>query len=137
LPEAAAAAPTRGPLLLVEDNEINQVVARSFLEHLGFEVDVSGDSDGAFGALRERDYALILMDCQMPGMDGYETTRRIRAGEVGERAQRTPIVALTAHASPDDRRRCLDAGMNDYLAKPVNVQSLAATLERWLLTERV
>ena len=137
LPEAAAAAPTRGPLLLVEDNEINQVVARSFLEHLGFEVDVSGDASGAFGALRERDYALILMDCQMPGMDGYETTQRIRAGEVGEWAQRTPIVALTAHASPDDRRRCLDAGMNDYLAKPVNVQSLAATLERWLLAERV
>ena len=136
LPEPAAAA-TRGPLLLVEDNEINQVVARSFLEHLGFEVDVSGDATGAFGALRERDYALILMDCQMPGMDGYETTRRIRAGEVGERAQRTPIVALTAHASPDDRRRCLDAGMNDYLAKPVNVQSLAATLERWMLPERV
>ena len=73
----------------------------------------------------------------MPGMDCDEMTRRIRAGEVGEHAQRTPIVALTAHASPDDRRRCLDAGMNDYLAKPVNVQSLAATLERWLLAERV
>jgi CheY-like chemotaxis protein len=135
--ETAVTGGTRGPLLLVEDNEINQVVARSFLEHLGFEVDVSGDAGGAFDALRGRDYALILMDCQMPGMDGYEATRRIRAGEVGPRAQRTPIVALTAHASPDDRQRCLDAGMDDYLAKPINVQSLAATLDRWLVPERV
>ena len=77
------------------------------------------------------------MDCQMPGMDGYETTRRIRAGEVGLRGQRTPIVALTAHASPADRQRCLEAGMNDYLAKPINVQSLGATLDRWLTAERV
>jgi signal transduction histidine kinase/CheY-like chemotaxis protein len=126
----------RGPVLLVEDNEINQAVARSFLEHLGFDVDVSGDAAAALGSLRERDYAVILMDCQMPGMDGYETTRRIRAGEAGHRAQRTPIVALTAHASPADRQRCLQAGMDDYLTKPINVQSLGATLERWLDAER-
>jgi CheY-like chemotaxis protein len=134
---ASVLAVTKGPVLLVEDNEINQAVARSFLEHLGFEVDVCGDAGGALAALRERDYAVILMDCQMPGMDGYETTRRIRAGEVGLRGQRTPIVALTAHASPADRQRCLEAGMNDYLAKPINVQSLGATLDRWLAAERV
>lgn len=132
-PGAAAA---RGRVLLVEDHEINQVVARSFLEHLGFEVDVASDASGAMSALDARDFAVVVMDCQMPGMDGYELTQRIRAGEAGSRAQRTPIIALTAHATPADRERCLDAGMNDYLAKPVNVQLLGSTLERWLAPTR-
>jgi signal transduction histidine kinase/CheY-like chemotaxis protein len=132
----AAAGRARGRVLLVEDHEINQVVARSFLEHLGFEVHVASDAAGAFAALGARDYALLLMDCQLPGMDGYELTRRIRAGEAGAQAQRAPIVALTAHATPADRERCLQAGMNDYLAKPVNPQQLGSTLERWLAPTR-
>ena len=139
---AAAGAATAGPatprgrVLLVEDHEINQVVARSFLEHLGFEVDVAADAADAMSALDARDFAVVVMDCQMPGMDGYELTQRIRDGEAGLRAQRTPIIALTAHATPADRERCLAAGMNDYLAKPVNVQLLGSTLERWLAPTR-
>ena len=133
---AATGATPRGRVLLVEDHEINQVVARSFLEHLGFEVDVASDAAGAMAALDARDFAVVVMDCQMPGMDGYELTRRIRDGEAGSRAQRTPIIALTAHATPADRERCLQAGMNDYLAKPVNVQLLGSTLERWLAPTR-
>lgn len=133
---AAAASLPRGRVLLVEDHEINQVVARSFLEHLGFEVDVASDAAGALASLDARDYVALLMDCQMPGMDGYELTRRIRAGDAGLRAQRAPIIALTAHATPADRERCLQAGMNDYLAKPVNPQLLGITLERWLAPTR-
>jgi len=132
----AVAAGTRGRVLLVEDHEISQVVARAFLEHMGFEVDVSGDAPSALSSLIDRDYVLILMDCQLPGMDGYELTRRIRAAEAGPRARRTPIVALTAHATPADRQRCLDAGMNDYLTKPVGPQQLADTVQRWLPAPR-
>jgi two-component system sensor histidine kinase/response regulator len=132
----AAAAGSRGRVLLVEDHEISQVVARAFLEHMGFEVDVSGDAPSALSSLIDRDYVLILMDCQLPGMDGYELTRRIRAAEAGPRARRTPIVALTAHATPADRQRCLDAGMNDYLTKPVGPQQLADTVQRWLPAPR-
>jgi two-component system sensor histidine kinase/response regulator len=130
------AAGSRGRVLLVEDHEISQVVARAFLEHMGFEVDVSGDAPSALSSLIDRDYVLILMDCQLPGMDGYELTRRIRAAEAGPRARRTPIVALTAHATPADRQRCLDAGMNDYLTKPVGPQQLADTVQRWLPAPR-
>jgi len=137
LPAAAAATgAARGRVLLIEDHEINQVVAQSFLEHLGFEVDVAADASSALQALGGRDYALLLMDCQMPGMDGYELTRRIRAGEVGARAQRAPIIALTAHATPADKERCLAAGMNDYLAKPVNQQQLGRTIAHWLTPPR-
>jgi CheY-like chemotaxis protein len=124
-------------VLLVEDNEINQVVARSFLEHMGFEVDVAADADGALAALRAHDPLLVLMDCQLPGTDGYQLTRRLRAGEAGPRAQRLPVIALTAHATPADRERCLQAGMNDYLAKPVSQEQLAAAMARWLLPARV
>jgi signal transduction histidine kinase/ActR/RegA family two-component response regulator len=123
----------RGRVLLVEDNEINQVVARSFLEHMGFEVDVAADASDAFAALLAHDHVLVLMDCQLPGTDGYELTRRLRAGDAGARAQRLPVIALTAHASPADRERCLQAGMNDYLAKPVSQEQLAAVLARWLV----
>lgn len=133
---AGGATALRGRVLLVEDHEINQVVARSFLEHLGFEVDVAADATGALAALDARDYAALVMDCQMPGMDGYELTRRIRDGEAGPVAQRTPIIALTAHATPADRQRCIEAGMNDYLSKPVNPQQLGSTLERWLAPRR-
>jgi CheY-like chemotaxis protein len=134
---AAALTPRRGRVLLVEDNEINQVVARSFLEHMGFEVDVAADADGALAALRAHDPLLVLMDCQLPGTDGYQLTRRLRAGEAGPRAQRLPVIALTAHATPADRERCLQAGMNDYLAKPVSQEQLAAAMARWLLPARV
>jgi two-component system sensor histidine kinase/response regulator len=137
LPSTAPPAPgTRGRVLLVEDHEISQVVARAFLEHMGFEVDVAADAPSALTSLIDRDYLLILMDCQLPGMDGYELTRRIRAAEAGPRARRTPIVALTAHATPADRQRCLDAGMNDYLTKPVGPQQLGDTVQRWLPAPR-
>ncbi|MED5619463.1 response regulator [Ideonella sp. BN130291] len=128
---ATRPAGSRGRVLLVEDNEINQMVSRAFVEHLGFEVDVAEAAPAALKALQARDYALVLMDCQLPEVDGYELTRRMRAGEAGARAQRMPVVALTAHATPADRERCLAAGMNDYLTKPVDTARLAATLDRW------
>jgi CheY-like chemotaxis protein len=136
-PPAAGTPAWRGRVLLVEDNEINQVVARSFLEQMGYEVDATEDAAGALRALGARDYALLLMDCQIPDIDGFELTRRIRAGEVGPRAQRAPIIALTAHASPADRDRCLAAGMDDYLAKPFDRAGLASTVERWMAPARL
>ncbi len=132
----AAPVPSSGRVLLVEDNEVNQIVAQSFLEHLGYEVDLAADADTALSSLHARDYAAVLMDWQLPGIDGCELTRRMRAGEAGLRAQRTPVIALTAHATPGDRERCLAAGMNDYLAKPVDPQQLGATLSWWLSADR-
>lgn len=122
----------RGRVLLVEDDEVNQVVARSFVEHLGHEADVAADAQAALEALQARDYALVLMDCELPEVDGLELTRRIRAGAAGPRAQRAPVVALTAHATAADRERCLAAGMDDYLTKPVEPAKLDAALRRWL-----
>lgn len=110
-----------GAILLVEDNPVNQKVVLAMLRKRGYEVDVAGDGLGAIEALREKRYALVLMDVQMPGLDGLETTRRIRAEE---RFKQLPIVAMTAHAMSGDRERCLDAGMNAYLAKPVDQRNL-------------
>jgi CheY-like chemotaxis protein/nitrogen-specific signal transduction histidine kinase/HPt (histidine-containing phosphotransfer) domain-containing protein len=127
--------PRRGPggprakLLVVEDNEVNQLVAKSMAERLGYEVDVVSDGSLAVQATERSEYGAVLMDCHMPVMDGFAATRAIRARGGAGRA--LPIIAMTAGASDEDRERCMEAGMDDYLSKPVDLVRLAAVLEHW------
>ncbi len=115
-------------LLVVEDNPINMVVMRGILGKLGYHsIETAQDGLEAIAAVEHSYPDLILMDCQMPNLDGYEATRRLR-----DLGLKTPIVAMTAHAMSGDREQCLAAGMNDYLTKPIAVDDLAATLDRWL-----
>jgi CheY-like chemotaxis protein/HPt (histidine-containing phosphotransfer) domain-containing protein len=119
-----------GRVLLVEDNAINQRVARRFLERLGCEVQVVGDGKQAVDAFQRNSYGFILMDMQMPVMDGIEATRLIREIEGGTR--HTPIVALTANAMMGTLERCLGAGMDDYLTKPLDISRLQDVLDRFM-----
>ncbi|GAA5019505.1 hypothetical protein GCM10023258_07180 [Terrabacter aeriphilus] len=120
-----------GLVLVVEDNEVNQLVAQGVLESLGYAVVLASNGVEGVAAHRERadDLVAVLMDCQMPQMDGYEATRLIRAHE--RPGRRLPVVAMTASAIAGERERCLQAGMDDFLTKPVDVTLLAATLQRW------
>ncbi len=140
--EKAAAAPAqeaerRDPasfrLLLAEDNEVNRLVALSQLEALGYPVDAVENGFEALAALESQSYDLVLMDCQMPELDGYEATRRIRAQQASWRD--LPVIAVTAHAMKGDREKCLAAGMNDYVSKPFRREELVAVLEEWLPVE--
>lgn len=135
-PEAGRAAKQKtelvGRVLLVEDNLINQKLAVAMLKKQDLHVDLANNGKEALEALSQHDYQLILMDCQMPVMDGFEATERIRAGDAGSVAAQTPILALTANAMPEDIQRCLDVGMDDHLAKPFTLATLQATLVRWL-----
>jgi two-component system, sensor histidine kinase and response regulator len=117
-------------VLLAEDNVINQKLASRLLEKLGAEVTVAEDGAAAITHLAAMPFDVVFMDCQMPVMDGYEATRRIRAGAAGAAAATTPVIALTAHAFSADRDRCLAAGMNDYLTKPIDVKVLRSVLAR-------
>jgi signal transduction histidine kinase/ActR/RegA family two-component response regulator/HPt (histidine-containing phosphotransfer) domain-containing protein len=128
-PPIASVTPSRGRLLVAEDNIVNQKVAARILERLGYEVDVAATGDEAVAAVRRQTYAAILMDGQMPHTDGFEATRIIRALE-GTR--HTPIIALTASAMTGDRERCLAAGMDDYVPKPIGPEQLEAVLRRWI-----
>ena len=122
--------PWRGAqILVIDDNRINARVAEQLLKVLHCEVTCADSGESAIAAATETDFDLILMDCQMPGMDGFETTRRIRAREAS--GVRTAIVALTANAMEGDREQCLQAGMDDYLAKPISRDQLRSTLARW------
>jgi signal transduction histidine kinase/ligand-binding sensor domain-containing protein/CheY-like chemotaxis protein len=121
----AAVRPLR--ILVAEDNRVNQMLMRRLLEKEGHAVWLASNGEEAVAACREREFDLVLMDVQMPGLDGQEATRRIRAGERGRRAL---IVALTAHAMAGDRERCIEAGMDDYLAKPVDVVELRRVVAR-------
>jgi signal transduction histidine kinase/DNA-binding response OmpR family regulator len=122
-----------GRILLVEDHPINREVALSMLALFGEESEVACNGLEALDRLDAGDFGLVLMDCQMPEMDGYEATRRIREREVRERGgKHIPIVALTANALKEDRSICLKAGMDDYLAKPFTKDQLQAILEKWL-----
>ncbi len=122
----------RGRALVVEDNAVNQVVARGVLESLGFEVEVVDHGGEAVAAMTAAPsaYDVVLMDCQMPVMDGYDATRAIRA--MAPPAGRVPIVAMTAAVASQERERCLAAGMDDFLSKPVDVAALEAALVRWV-----
>ena len=118
-------------LLVVEDDPVHQEVARGMLACLGYGVDIAVNGHAALTALANHDYALVLMGCQMPGLDGYAITRAIRAGAGGVRDANVPIVALIAPALPAERVHCLAAGMSDYLTKPIDSGRLQATLARW------
>jgi len=119
-----------GTVLLAEDNDVNQLVATLMLESYGLQVDLAADGLSAVTAVAHTRYDLVLMDCQMPGMDGFAATAAIRAGE--RAAGRCVIVALTAHAMDGDRERCLAAGMDDYLTKPLMREDLVRVLQRWI-----
>jgi CheY-like chemotaxis protein len=118
-------------VLLVEDTAMNRQLARVLLNRLGWEVDEAHDGAQALMALEHTRYAVVLMDCMMPVMDGYEATRRFRAIEAERGLHRTPIVALTASAIDGDRERCFEAGVDDYLTKPYTSANFAAVLARW------
>jgi len=120
--------------LVIEDNPVNQKVASAMLIRLGLQPDTARDGIEALELLKTRPYryAVILMDCQMPVMDGYETTRRIRQWEQDQELPAAPVIALTADVSPATEESCLSSGMNDYLTKPVRRESLQAVLNRWI-----
>jgi two-component system, sensor histidine kinase and response regulator len=120
----------RGRVLLVEDNVLNQVVAVGILGKLGYDADVVDNGPAAVEAVAGGAYAAVLMDCRLPGLDGYQVTAEVRRREGATR--HTPIIAMTASATPQDRDRCLAAGMDDHLTKPVLVADLRAVLARWL-----
>jgi signal transduction histidine kinase/CheY-like chemotaxis protein/HPt (histidine-containing phosphotransfer) domain-containing protein len=122
----------RGLVLLVEDHPVNQQVAHRLLERLGLKVETAGHGAEALEKIKQRHYDLVLMDCQMPVLDGYSATRRLREREQRETIPRLPVIAMTAHAMAGDRERCLEAGMDDYLTKPLDRVLLAETLARWL-----
>ncbi|WP_206668556.1 response regulator [Pseudomonas saliphila] len=126
---AAAQVQTGRTLLLVEDNQVNQMVAKGMLSRLGYQVMVAEHGEAALALLQENDFDLVLMDCNMPVMDGYETTRRIREQP---QWQALPVIALTANAMEEDRQRCTDAGMNDYLVKPFKREDLQNMMNKWL-----
>ncbi len=116
-------------ILIAEDNLINQTVTRKMLSVLGCVSDVVPSGDRAIRAVADGDYDLVLMDCHMPGVDGFEATCRIR--ELEANGERIPIVALSASAMGEDRRRCFKAGMDDFLAKPTPIEDLRAAIKRW------
>ncbi|MGI9501907.1 MAG: response regulator, partial [Geminicoccaceae bacterium] len=125
------------PLILcAEDNPVNQKVIRLQLEKLGYRVHMTADGKEALAAWRSQSFALLLTDCHMPNMDGYDLTRAIRTEEQG-RAKSTHIVALTANALEGEARICLEAGMDGYLSKPVDMAKLKETLARWIETPAV
>lgn len=119
-------------VLLVEDNPINLLVAQTMLRDLGIEAGLARDGVEALAQLHAAAWDLVLMDCQMPNLDGYEATRQWRAHEAQHGLAPIPIVAVTANALPADRQRCLDVGMNAHLAKPYQAVELAALVRRYL-----
>jgi CheY-like chemotaxis protein len=117
---------------VVEDNEVNQQVIGGLLDYLGYSMDLAGDGIMALEKLREIPYAVILTDCMMPRMDGYELSRMVRDPSTQVLNHEIPIIAITAHSMASDREVCLAAGMNDYVAKPVRIELLEETLKRWV-----
>jgi two-component system, sensor histidine kinase and response regulator len=123
---------SRYKILVVEDNPVNQEVVIGLLDHLGYRADVVPDGASALQALRKNAYTLVLADCQLPGMDGYELTRVIRNPSSGVLDSKIIIIALTAHSLSGDREKCLAAGMDDYLSKPLRATMLDEVLTRWI-----
>jgi CheY-like chemotaxis protein len=129
---AAAAVPVTESVLVVDDNMVNQKVATQMLAKLGYQVSVAGDGVEALRAIDAGDFDLVLMDVQMPVMDGWEATTELR-----RRGQTIPVIAMTAHALEEDRKRCEEVGMDGYVFKPMNVESLNAEITRVLAKLRV
>jgi CheY-like chemotaxis protein len=121
-----------GHVLLVEDNNINQIIASRMLERLGLTHEIANNGREALEKIQAHTYDLILMDVQMPEMDGMDATRALRAWEIENARPRLPVIAMTANALSGDRSDCLASGMDDHLAKPVRVETLRALLAHWL-----
>ncbi|WP_288108762.1 response regulator [Limnobacter sp.] len=119
-------------VLLVEDHPVNQKVEKGILEKFGLQVEIAENGQQALDQLSDGDFDLVLMDCQMPVMDGLEATRRIRAEGSSVKNRQIPVIALTAQFLKSDRIACLDAGMNDYMSKPFEPGKLKEMLQRWL-----
>ena len=120
-------------ILLVDDHRVNQMVAEGMLKKLGYSVVLASNGREAAELWQQQSFALVLMDCQMPEMDGYQATREIRRLEsAASDNEHIPIVAMTAHAAEGNQARCLGAGMDDYLVKPVRLGELQLRLKRWL-----
>ena len=134
IPGSSAVAGGGPRVLVAEDNHVNQVVVVRLLERQGCQVDVAANGRDAVGLYATRVYDLVLVDCYMPEMDGFEATTRMRALDTGTR---TPIVALTASVLDSDRRRCVEAGMDEVLAKPIEADVLAEAVRRWTAKEVV
>jgi CheY-like chemotaxis protein len=129
--KAESAASSKARILLVEDSPLNQQITLKQLESLGYGADIAGNGLEALAALERVPYQIVLMDCQMPDMDGYETTWQIRNREKEQSAKaKTHIIALTANTRPQDRERCLSSGMDDYVSKPVQLIELDVALQR-------
>jgi len=131
-PLLGAALPGAGRVLLVEDNFVNERVAVYMLTKLGHQVDVAKHGREAIDMLGKAGYDLVLMDCQMPEMDGFEATRVIRDRSSAVIDHEIPVIAMTANAFPEDRARALACGMNDFLSKPVDRSMLASMLDKWM-----
>lgn len=131
--------PSDTRILLVEDNATNQLVAQGMLESIGLHCDIAANGLEALEAIQISNdtlpYTIVLMDCQMPEMDGYDATRAVRAGKAGEGNKELPIIAMTANAMQGDREKCTNAGMDDYVAKPINLSVLQSVLRKWILKE--
>ncbi len=127
-----SAEPAAAQILLVEDHPINQILAESILLKLGYRVGLAGNGIEALQALEKENYDLVLMDCQMPEMDGYEATSQIRHSDSTRIDPNIPIIAVTAHTLPEDREKCLACGMDDYLGKPFTPEALAQMITHWL-----
>jgi CheY-like chemotaxis protein len=123
-------------ILVAEDNLTNQEVTQALLGKLGFQAHLVANGVEVIQELEKASWDIVLMDCEMPEMDGYEATRRIRSRQAVTQSPRVPIVALTADALTGDRERCLQAGMDDYISKPVDPKRLAEVLAKWLVTIR-
>jgi CheY-like chemotaxis protein len=130
--ESPVAARFTGRVLLVDDNSINRLISGELLEQLGVQFESAEDGAEALEKLGAGQFELVLMDCLMPRMDGFTTTRRWREKERAAGRSRTPIVAVTANASSEDRERCLAAGMDDFLPKPMQRNRLATMIARYL-----
>jgi len=121
-----------GRALIVEDNPVNRMVAEKMLKKVNFEAVSVESGDECLSLIRNNRYDLIFMDCHMPGMDGFVTTREVRKAERIGNMKNTPIIALTANTSAEIRQRCIESGMDDYLAKPLKVDQLKEVIGRWL-----
>jgi len=117
-------------ILVAEDNAVNQTIIEAMLRQLGHRIRMVGTGRAALETLARESFDLVLMDCNMPEMDGLEATRQLRAGMAGARSTHMPVIALTANAMDGDRERCLAAGMDDFLAKPVSIAALRGAIDR-------